>query len=236
MTSEDLGPWVIAEAISDSPPNKTERERVGEILRERILTGLLTPNSRIDLDRMAEEFGTSRTPVREACLALAQEGLVKVAQRSGIVVIGVTPETILDNFALMAALSGIAAQWAAQRISPKQLLRVRELSREVSIAAQSGEDIAILNWLFHREVNKASCSPRLLLMIGEAGRMIPRSYFALFPEQIPCSLDEHGALVRALASRDGLAARQISEKHFEGAAEVLSQYVVAPHTAQPASV
>jgi DNA-binding GntR family transcriptional regulator len=203
----------------------TERERVGDILRDRILSGVLEPSGRIDIDAVAAEFGTSRTPVREACLALAQEGLVRVAQRSGVVVIGVSSEAIMENFTLMSALSGVAAQWAAEKITPRQLLRVRELNREIKVAAQSGDDIATPNWLFHREVNKACASPRLQAMLGEAGRMIPRRFFEFFPERLPCSLDEHDSLVQALANADGAAARRISEKHFEGAAEVLQSHI-----------
>ena len=110
---------------------RTGRERVGEVLRERILAGELAPGERIDLDKYAAEFGTSRTPVREACLALAQDGLVKVVQRSGVTVIGVSPESTIENFQLMAALSGVAAQWAAGKISERDLLRVKELQREI---------------------------------------------------------------------------------------------------------
>ncbi|WP_368680263.1 GntR family transcriptional regulator (plasmid) [Rhodococcus opacus] len=225
MAEFDHGPWTVGEAEDETPVRKTGRERVGETLRDRILSGDLAPNARIDLDAVAEEFGTSRTPVREACLSLAQEGLVRVAQRSGVTVIGVSPETIMENFTLMAALSGVAGQWAAERITPRQLLRVRELHREIRVAVQSGDDFATLNWLFHREINKACASPRLQSMLGDAGRMIPRRFFDLFPEHVPCSMDEHDALVGALARGDGAAARQITEQHFEGAAQLLSAHI-----------
>jgi DNA-binding GntR family transcriptional regulator len=80
MAEFDHGPWTVGEAEDETPVRKTGRERVGETLRDRILSGDLAPNERINLDAVAEEFGTSRTPVREACLSLAQEGLVRVAQ------------------------------------------------------------------------------------------------------------------------------------------------------------
>src|SRR5690606_11343009 len=103
MTDVDRGPWTLRTAPTDggAAPKRTSRERATEILRNRILSGDLSPGDRIDLDAVADEFGTSRTPVREACLALAQEGLVRVAQRSGVSVIGVSPETIIENFAFM---------------------------------------------------------------------------------------------------------------------------------------
>ncbi|WP_405179984.1 GntR family transcriptional regulator [Nocardia sp. NBC_01377] len=222
MTVPERGPWPVGEVDDKAGGKRTERERLADVLRERILAGELARDSRIDLDAAAAEFGTSRTPVREACLVLAQEGLVRVAQRSGIIVIGVSAESTLENFTLMAALSGVAAQWAAQKITPRQLLRVRELHREIRIAAQAGEDVATLNWLFHREINRACGSTRLQGMLGDAGRMVPRRFFELFPEQVPCSVEDHELLVSALAKGDSVAARTVTEEHFRAAAELLS--------------
>ena len=219
------GPWVVGEVDADRTDRRTGRERVGDVLRERILAGELAPGDRIDLDKYAAEFGTSRTPVREACLALAQDGLVKVVQRSGVTVIGVSPEWTIENFQLMAALSGVAAQWAAGKISERDLLRVKELQREIRIASQSGEDITTLNWLFHAAINRACGSPRLIGMLSDAGRMIPRRFFALFPERVPCSLDDHEDLVRALSVRDGATARRIAEGHFDIAAKLLAEHL-----------
>jgi DNA-binding GntR family transcriptional regulator len=229
----DLGPWVVGEIRDSGASRRTERERVGDVLRDRILSGLLAAGERIDLDAYAAEFGTSRTPVREACLTLAQEGLVRVAQRSGVTVIGVSAETTMENFTIMAALSGVAAQWAAEKIGSRELLRVRELNRELHVAVQADDDVATLNWLFHREINKACGSPRLQAMLGDAGRMIPRRFFELFPEQVPCSFDEHDALVAALAKRDGVTARRITEEHFRAAAELLSAHMNKRDPATP---
>src|SRR5689334_329418 len=99
--------------MSDFKPiGGTVRARAANELRDRILTGRLRPGTRLDLDGITEEFGTSRTPVREALLELSYEGLVAVNPRSGITVIGITPEDAVDNFAVLAALAGKAAEWA----------------------------------------------------------------------------------------------------------------------------
>ena len=88
------------------------RSRAARELRDRVLTGQLRPGDRLDLDEITREFGISRTPVREALLELSYEGLVAVTPRSGITVIGITPEDAVDNFAVLAALAGKAAEWA----------------------------------------------------------------------------------------------------------------------------
>src|SRR5271155_721888 len=99
----------------------TVRARAASELRDRILTGRLRPGSRLDLDEITQEFGTSRTPVREALLELSYEGLVSVSPRSGITVLGITPDDAIDNFAVLAALAGKAAEWATARISQPEL-------------------------------------------------------------------------------------------------------------------
>lgn len=213
--------WPVAGVPEPAAGAGTARERVARVLRERILTGTLARGARIDLDGVATEFATSRTPVREACLELAHDGLVQVAPRSGVVVLGVTPEAMLESFALMAALLGTAAEWAAERITPEELQRVRELKVEVAIAMRAGRDAATENWLFHREVNKACKSPQLLAMLGMTGRRIPQGFLDALPEEVPSSLEEHDALVSALAGRDGSAARAVTEKHLRRAAEQL---------------
>ncbi|MEU4657409.1 GntR family transcriptional regulator [Streptomyces sp. NPDC023723] len=218
------GPWALVDPAGTAPAYRTERERILDTLRDRVLSGVLAVGTRVRLDSLAAEFGTSRTPVREACLVLSREGLMRVAQRSGISVVGPTPEEILENFALMAALSGLAAQWAARDITEPERLRIRELNREIKAAAGSGSDIATLNWAFHREVNRACRAPRLQTMLGDIGRMIPRRFFELFPEHVPCSLGEHDELVAALDRGDGTAARRVAEGHFESAAQVLRRH------------
>ena len=70
----------------------TVRERAARELRDRILTGVLPAGSRVDLDAITQEFATSRTPVREALLELSFEGLVQVAPRSGVTVLGISPD------------------------------------------------------------------------------------------------------------------------------------------------
>lgn len=207
---------------------QTRREEIVRILRERILTGALRAGDRIDLSGLADELDTSRTPVREACLELMHEGLVQVAPRSGVIVIGVTAEDILESFSLMAALAGVAAQWAAERIDAEQLARVQELKVEVAVAVRAGDDAAVANWMLHREINKACESQRLLTMLANAARMIPRSFLDAFPEHVPCSLEEHDQLVRALANHDGRTAREVAEQHVLGAAELLSARVHEP--------
>lgn len=120
----------LAEAIGG-----TVRQRATRELRDRILTGSLPAGTRLDLDAISREFGISRTPVREALLELAFQGLVDIAPRSGVTVTGITPAEALDNFALLATLSGKAAEWAAVRISPAALDKLSRQAEALAAAA-----------------------------------------------------------------------------------------------------
>ncbi len=204
----------------------TVRSRAARELRDRILTGRLRPGDRLDLDEITREFGTSRTPVREALLELSYEGLVAVTPRSGITVIGITPEDAVDNFAVLAALAGKAAEWATLRITQPQLAELRGLAA----AIDEGPDVVTANRQFHRAVNLASGSPRLLTYLRQAVRVVPGSFFELFPEQQRRSRAEHAALLDAIGRGDGVAARTIAEAHVLDAGAALGSWLRANAT------
>lgn len=206
----------------------TVRERAARELRDRILTGVLPAGHRIDLDAITDEFATSRTPVREALLELSFEGLVKVTPRSGITVLGISPEDIVDSFTILGVLTGQAATWAAERVTDAEIERLRALAADV--AARSGRgDIGAANWRFHQEIHRAAHSPRLLTQIKQAVRVVPSNFLALFPDHEKHALDEHGQLVDAFAARDAASARSIAERHVLDAGRSLAEWL--QHTA-----
>jgi DNA-binding GntR family transcriptional regulator len=208
--------------MSDFKPiGGTVRARAAGELRDRILTGQLRPGSRLDLDEITEEFGTSRTPVREALLELSYEGLVTVTPRSGITVVGITPEDAIDNFAVLATLSGKAAQWATERIARPELDALHDLAGAVGEA----DDVVAANWNFHRALNRASGSPRLLTFLRQAVRVVPTSYFELFPEQVRRSRSDHALVLEAIDRGDAASARTLTESHVLDAGAALGDWL-----------
>ena len=201
----------------------TVRARAAGELRDRILTGQLRAGSRIDLDEITREFGTSRTPVREALLELSYEGLVSVTPRSGITVVGITPEDAVDNFAVLATLAGKAAEWATARITPSG----RDELHHLADAVVHADDVVAANWSFHRALNRASGSPRLLTYLRQAVRAVPTSYFELFPERVRRSQDDHALLLDAIDRGDADAARVLNESHVLDAGAALGDWLRA---------
>lgn len=207
----------------------TVRARAAEELRNRILTGALAPGTRLDLDAITVEFGASRTPIREALLELSYEGLVEVAPRSGITVIGLTPRDVLDNFAILGTLAGKAAEWAAARITDDELDHIRALADAVADAAgpadHSHDGLVAANWHFHRAVHRASGSPRIVTLIRQTVGVVPTNFFDVFPDQGQHSAADHDELVDALAHHDGPAARAAAERHVTDAGVALARFL-----------
>jgi DNA-binding GntR family transcriptional regulator len=199
----------------------TVRAQAADELRDRILTGRLRPGDRLDLDQLTAEFGISRTPVREALLELSYEGLVAITPRSGMAVVGITPEDAVDNFAILAALAGMGAELATARIIPEELRDLRHLAAAIG----ESDDVVAANRHFHRAINLAARSPRLLTHVRQAQRVVPGNYFELFPEQAQRSQREHAALLDAMECGDGGAARRVMEAHVLAAGEALGSWL-----------
>ena len=197
------------------------RAQAANELRDRILTGRLRPGDRLDLDRLTEEFGISRTPVREALLELSYEGLVAITPRSGMEIVGITPNDAVDNFAILAALAGKGAELATARVTPVELDELRAFAA----AVHDSSDVVAANRRFHRAINVAARSPRLLTHIRQAVRVVPGNYFELFPEQEERSRHEHAALLEAMARGNGRAARDTMEEHVLTAGEALGDWL-----------
>ena len=205
----------------------TVRARAAEELRNRILTGAIAPGTRLDLDAVCAEFGASRTPIREALLELSYEGLVEVAPRSGITVIGLTPRDALDNFAILGTLAGKAAEWAAARITDDELDHIRSLADIVTTAAAGADHDGLVaaNWRFHRAVHRASGSPRIVTLIRQTVGVVPTNFFDVFPDQGQHSAADHDELVAALVNRDGQGARLVAERHVTDAGKALAHFL-----------
>jgi DNA-binding GntR family transcriptional regulator len=170
--------------------------------------------------------------VREALLELSYEGLVAITPRSGMAVVGVTPEDAVDNFAILAALAGKAAELATARITPAESTELQALAEAVG---RSG-DVVTANRRFHRAVNRAARSPRMLTYLRQAVRVVPSNYFELFPEQEQRSRREHAALLDAMGRGDGTAARALMEAHVLVAGEALGDWLASRAAERPPAI
>ncbi len=133
-------------------------QQVYEAICQDLVSGRLAPGQRIVLDRLAAELGTSPTPVREALARLIQEGLIVAGPNGRLQVIDLTPEYVLDTFAVRAALEGLAAELAASRTDERLLRRLQQVLDEATAALADGryEVYAQADDFLHRSVAEAA--------------------------------------------------------------------------------
>lgn len=213
----------------------TLRTRIAHELREDVLLGHLPAGTTLGLEELAEQFGSSRTPVREALIELEHDGLVEITPRAGVRVIGIGSRELLDNFSLFAALTGVAAEWGTRRMTGERLARIRQLGERVEAdAAGPHEDLVTANWLFHREINHAAQSQRLCSLLRRTCRVVPVRFFELIPDQAEITRREHRHLVDAIAAGDSRRARDLAEAHVARAGDLLAARLADGAAGNPA--
>jgi DNA-binding GntR family transcriptional regulator len=213
----------------DAAGGATHTARVAAELRHAILEGVLRPGERLRAEALAERFGSSRTPIREAFHRLEAEGLVEVQPRRGAVVRAFSAADLLDLYEVRAVLEPYAAARAATHIGRPALDRLAELC-ELAEARGAASEAAIddqiaWNEEFHRLVLAGAASPRLeAAMRGVAG--IPRSFRTVFwasDAQREHSLFCHREIVTALDRRRPELAEAVMRVHVYGGREFLAQ-------------
>ncbi|MFC9127345.1 GntR family transcriptional regulator [Streptomyces sp. NPDC057099] len=189
------------------------RERVTAELRQEIIAGGLRPGDRLVERELAERFGVSRVPVREAIRALVAEGFVHFETPRRTVVRRLTPTDVKELFELREALEVYAAGLAASRATPEDLAEVRELIDRAAAAteAEDAEVITDVNSRLHdRIVAMAGNSLLTEALEPVAGRL---RWMTRRNEEWPQLLVEHRELYEAIASGDPDRARAHALTH-----------------------
>ena len=212
------------------PQNLKQRalyEDVAELLRQRIFNRTLEPGSWIDELKIAEEYGISRTPLREALKVLATEGLVTMKVRRGAYVTEVNEKDLADVFHLMAVLEADAAGTVAHTATDKQLLELEALHQELEKAAKNRKDhikFFTLNEAFHIRLLQIADNKWAGQMVADLRKVMKlnRAQSLLKEGRIDESLAEHAAVMTALKQRDAKRARAAMHTHIKSGLEAAS--------------
>ena len=199
-------------------------EEVAELLRQRIFSSELAPGSWIDEMRLAEEYGISRTPMREALKVLAAEGLVTMKVRRGAYVTEVNDKDQRDVYHLLALLESDAAGVVAQHASDAQLQDLKALQQELVAAVADTERFFEVNERFHMRLLEIADNRWRDQMVADLRKVMKlnRHNSLLKSGRIEESLSEHQALLDALLARDAAASVQHMKAHFENGLEAAS--------------
>lgn len=189
-------------------------EHVRRLILEDIIQVRMRPGTLLQLTELAERYGVSRTPVREALALLERQGLVSAIAFKGYLVKGIEPGDVRDVYLVRKVVEGAAAELAATRISNEQLEHLREV-RPTQLEKMSLEydDYARD---FHREIVVASGSARLLAIFEDVYNDVRRIQYAGVGNPRPDLIhEEHIAIVDALAEGDAAKARSLMEEHID---------------------
>ena len=191
-------------------------EEVAELLRQRIFSRELEPGSWIDELKIAEEYGISRTPLREALKVLAAEGLVTMKVRRGAYVTEVSDKDLADVYHLLALLESDAAGVVAARGSDADLAELQTLHEELKAATQDRERFFKINERFHIRILEIADNRWRLQMVADLRKVMKlnRHNSLLKTGRINESLAEHQAVIDALLLRDAALTQARMHTHF----------------------
>ncbi len=208
-----------------SPNHRQLRNLVADRLRSAILNGEIKPGAWLRQERLAQEYGVSQMPVREALKELSAEGLVEHVPYRGVRVIEFSPDDISDLYASRAFMEGLAARAAAANITLEELAELKALHSQMKVLLEAKvlAEYSELNRRFHRLVFSAGRRAYLTRTLNQLWDTFPSMLWGNFartagrpwPQRDLADIDEHAALIAALEQRDGDAAERVARHHVE---------------------
>lgn len=203
--------------------------QVFAILREQILKGTYAPGQRLNEAEIAENLGTSRSPVREAFQRLSSEGLVRLVPNRGAFVFSLTESEIEELFEVREALEIAAVQLATQRANKKHLVRLREIVETTDKTIRKAEyyprDIN-----FHLQIFKAAGNSKLSTIYSEVNTQIQLAQTLSVSDlsRAYTAHDEHLPILEALERRDAGGAERAMRVHLKRAKDSILKVFAEP--------
>ena len=201
------------------PQNLKQRalyEEVAELLRQRIFNRELAPGNWIDELKLAEEYGISRTPLREALKVLATEGLVTMKVRRGAYVTEINEKDLTDVYHLLSLLEADAASVVATHASDAQIKELQALHDSLEKASKNRERFFEINEAFHMRLLEIANNRWRNQMVADLRKVMKlnRHNSLLKAGRIEDSLSEHRAIMTAIAARQAEQAAACMRTHF----------------------
>ncbi|POB09398.1 GntR family transcriptional regulator [Sulfobacillus sp. hq2] len=196
-------------------------------LREVILSGELPPGMHLIQEELAERFGISRTPLREALRILEKEGFLVVSPTQGMTVLPITYENVRDYYVVREVLDGAAARLAAQKCTASHIAELHEILNhmENTIEPWSPSEWLNHNLAFHQLITVIADNMPLRHHLEEVINISARLFFPTIQIQLQRAqhaLQEHRLIVNALAEHDAIRAESLARHHIATALELLS--------------
>lgn len=206
-------------------------QEVAARLRDMIFAHELAPGSWIDEQGLAEQYGISRTPLREALKVLAAEGLVTLKPRRGCYVTEVSERDLDEVFSILALLEGECTRLMLDRADAADLQALQAIHGELEQAA-AAQDIAAFfdaNQRFHRFIQQLADNRWLLQVIEDLRKVIRLSrHHSLYSEgRLEQALIEHRAILDAILSGNASLAPERMRQHIGSGRQAVARIAAA---------
>jgi DNA-binding GntR family transcriptional regulator len=194
---------------------------VYDLLRDEILDLVLPPGSPIDEAQLAERFKMSRTPIREALVRLAGEGLIDTLPNRSTMVSNIDFINMNTYFDALVLMYRVTTRLAAQhhRMDDLQAIRARQAEFAAAVEAQDALAMIATNAALHlaiAEAGRNSYFTGLFKRLLDEGRRILRLYYQSYDDRLPQRfVDEHEDMIAAIAARDAEEADRLAKVHAE---------------------
>jgi DNA-binding GntR family transcriptional regulator len=188
------------------------RDKVVDELRRRIIDGVYEPGNRLTEERLADDFGVSRNPVREAIRVLEAEGFLVGQPRRGAVVASMSVQDVEDLFDVRMSLEVLAARLAAERAGRAGVGTLERLLGKAR-GTRRMADLAALNTQFHAEICALSGNALLTGMMESLHSRLQWVYRQSAETRAADSWAEHRELAEAILAGDPEAAGAAAQVH-----------------------
>lgn len=210
---------IVGKATSTKTPAGVPLSRLAyDALRADIRTRRLPAGYRVREIEIAERLGISRTPVREALRRLAAEGLLEQNQARGFVVTEISPNRVMQLYAMREMLEGAAARFAAEQASPLEIQSLRQLVARLA-HVDTPVKAAAGNRRLHAAIAQAAHNAYLLQAIGvlrDALDLLGTTTYTA-PGRIASGYAENLEIIERIAARDPDGAEHAARSHIRSA-------------------
>ncbi|WP_315837256.1 GntR family transcriptional regulator [Bradyrhizobium prioriisuperbiae] len=214
-----------------SLPGVTLAESLRQKLEEDIAAGRLEPGSRLDEQEIAQRFGVSRTPVREAFRLMAANNLVELRGRQGATVRAIKAQALIEMFQVMAELEGLCARLAARRVSQAWGIEIMEIHQRLISIGETGQIDAFydINQEFHEAIYEASRNAFLADQTRKLRNQVAayRRRVTRMPNRIADTVREHEAIMQAILAHDPERAHSAMRDHVSLLGDNLLDFLAA---------
>ncbi len=198
-------------------------------LRDLIIEGKLPPGTKVPERELCERYGVSRTPMREALKVLAVDGLVWLEPNRGAWVSKITIDDLEEVFPVMGALEALSGELACERITDKQIARIRDTHNDM-VKYYEARDLTQYfraNQAIHEAILDAAGNTELTTMYRSLSARIRRArYIAnMTEERWKKAVEEHEQILAALEKRQGHELGQILRLHLASKFETVRQWL-----------